>query len=38
MKIRLINRIALGFKSPDTLIALAMPCFGGYEPVLLGRK
>jgi hypothetical protein len=31
-KIRLITRIAFGFKDPDALIALAMPTLGGYRP------
>ncbi|MGH3356166.1 MAG: ISL3 family transposase, partial [Nocardioidaceae bacterium] len=37
-KIRLITRIAFGFKSPDALIALAMLNLGGHRPVLPGRK
>jgi transposase len=36
-KIRLITRIAYGFKSPDALIALAMLTLGGYRPPLPGR-
>ncbi|WP_327636750.1 ISL3 family transposase [Kribbella sp. NBC_00482] len=36
-KIRLITRIAFGFKSPDALIALAMLTLGGYRPALPGR-
>ena len=36
-KIRLITRIAFGFKSPDALIALAMLSLGGHKPVLPGR-
>ena len=36
-KIRLITRIAFGFKSPDALIALAMLGLGGHKPVLPGR-
>ena len=36
-KIRLITRIAYGFKSPDALIALAMLSLGGHKPVLPGR-
>ena len=36
-KIRLITRIAFGFKSPDALIALAMLNLGGHRPVLPGR-
>ena len=37
-KIRLITRIAFGFKSPEALIALAMLTLGGHRPVLPGRK
>jgi len=37
-KIRLITRVAFGFKSPDALIALAMLNLGGHRPVLPGRK
>jgi transposase len=37
-KIRLITRIAFGFRSPDALIALAMLNLGGHRPVLPGRK
>lgn len=37
-KIRLITRIAFGFRSPDTLIALAMLTLGGHRPVLPGRQ
>ena len=37
-KIRLITRIAFGFKSPDALIALAMLNLGGHRPTLPGRK
>ena len=36
-KIRLMTRIAFGFKSPEALIALAMLSLGGYKPVLPGR-
>lgn len=36
-KIRLITRVAFGFKSPDALIALAMLNLGGHKPVLPGR-
>ena len=32
--IRLITRIAFGFKSPDALIALAMLSLGGHKPAL----
>ncbi len=37
-KIRLITRIAFGFKSPEALIALAMLSLGGHRPALPGRK
>ena len=37
-KIRLITRVAFGFKSPDALIALAMLSLGGHKPVLPGRN
>jgi len=37
-KIRLITRIAFGFKSPDALIALAMLNLGGHRPALPGRS
>ena len=37
-KIRLITRVAFGFKSPQALIALAMLNLGGHRPVLPGRK
>ena len=36
-KIRLLTRIAFGFKSPHALIALAMLSLGGHKPVLPGR-
>lgn len=36
-KIRLITRIAFGFKSPEALIALAMLSLGGHKPALPGR-
>lgn len=36
-KIRLLQRIAFGFKSPDALIALAMLSLGGFRPSLPGR-
>ena len=36
-KIRLLTRIAFGFKSPDALIALAMLTLGGHPPALPGR-
>jgi transposase len=37
-KIRLITRMAFGFKSADALIALAMLNLGGHRPALPGRK
>lgn len=37
-KVRLITRIAFGFRSPHALIALAMLSLGGHRPVLPGRK
>ncbi len=36
-KIRLLTRIAFGFKSPEALIALAMLSLGGHRPALPGR-
>lgn len=36
-KIRLITRVAFGFKNPAALIALAMLTLGGYRPPLPGR-
>jgi transposase len=36
-KIRLLTRIAYGFRSPEALIALAMLALGGYRPALPGR-
>ncbi len=36
-KIRLLTRIAFGFKSPEALIALAMLSLGGHRPQLPGR-
>jgi len=36
-KIRLLTRIAFGFKSPEALIALAMLALGGHRPSLPGR-
>ena len=36
-KIRLITRVAFGFKSPQALIALAMLNLGGHRPALPGR-
>ena len=37
-KIRLITRIAFGFKSPEALIALALLSLGGHRPALAGRN
>jgi transposase len=37
-KIRLITRIAFGFKDPHALIALALLSLGGYQPTLPGRN
>lgn len=36
-KIRLITRVAFGFRSTDSLIALAMLTLGGHRPALPGR-
>ena len=36
-KIRLLTRIAFGFRSADALIALAMLSLGGHRPTLPGR-
>ena len=36
-KIRLLTRIAFGFRSPQALIALAMLSLGGHKPALPGR-
>lgn len=36
-KIRVLTRIAFGFRSPDALIALAMLALGGHRPSLPGR-
>jgi hypothetical protein len=36
-KIRLLTRIAFGFRSGDALIALAMLSLGGHRPALPGR-
>jgi transposase len=36
-KIRLITRVAFGFRSPQALIALAMLSLGGHKPTLPGR-
>ena len=37
-KIRLITRVAIGFKSADALIAQAMLNLGGHRPTLPGRR
>lgn len=37
-KIRLITRVAFGFKKPEALIALAMLSLGGHKPMLPGRN
>jgi len=37
-KIRLITRVAFGFRSPDALGALALLSLGGYCPALPGRS
>ena len=37
-KIRVLTRIAYGFKSPEALIALAMLALGGHRPTLPGRE
>lgn len=36
-KIRVLTRMAYGFKSPEALIALALLSLGGYRPDLPGR-
>jgi transposase len=36
-KIRLLTRVAFGFRSPEALIALAMLALGGHRPPLPGR-
>ena len=36
-KLRLLTRIAFGFRSPEALIALAMLALGGLCPPLPGR-
>lgn len=36
--IRLITRMAFGFRSPEALIALAMLNLGGHRPTLPGRQ
>lgn len=37
-KIRLLTRIAFGFRSPEALIALALLALGGHRPQLPGRN
>ncbi|MFD6856179.1 transposase [Rhodococcus sp. NPDC060090] len=37
-KIRLITRVAFGFRSPEALIALAMLSLGGHPPRPPGRN
>jgi len=37
-KIRLLMRMAFGFRNTDALIALAMLALGGYRPALPGRQ
>jgi len=37
-KIRLITRVAFGFRSPEALIALALLSLGGHRPALPARK
>lgn len=37
-KIRLITRVAFGFRSPEALIALAMLNLGGHRPTLPGHR
>ena len=37
-KIRLLTRIAFGFRSPEALIALALLALGGHRPELPGRN
>jgi len=37
-KIRVLTRVAYGFRSPDALIALALLSFGGHQPALPGRR
>jgi transposase len=36
-KIRVLTRVAYGFKSPEALIALAMLSLGGHRPALPAR-
>ena len=37
-KIRLLTRIAFGFRQPEALIALAMLNLGGHKPTLPSRR
>jgi hypothetical protein len=37
-KIRLITRVAFGFRSTTALVALIMLSLGGHRPVLPGRN
>jgi hypothetical protein len=37
-QIRLITRIAFGFKNVDALVTLAMLSLGGHRPALSGRN
>jgi hypothetical protein len=37
-KLRVLTRIAFGFRSPDALIALAMLALGGHGPSLPGER
>jgi transposase len=37
-KLRVLTRVAFGFRSPEALIALGMLALGGHQPSLPGRK
>jgi len=37
-KIRLLTRVVFGFRSAQTLIAIALLALGGYRPDLPGRN
>ncbi len=37
-KLRVLTRVAYGFKKPEHLIALALLDRGGYRPALPGRQ
>jgi transposase len=37
-KLRVLARIAFGFKQPEALIALGMLALGGHQPALPGRS